>query len=221
MQRLDVAHRAADLRNDRVVIRGEPPDRGLDLVRDVRDDLHRRAEVLPAPLLRDDREVDPPRRDVVHLRQRAVDESLVVAEVEVGLGPVVRHVDLAVLERRHRAGIDVDVGVELLDRHPEAALHEQPPQRGGRDALAERAHHAAGHEDVLRRAHGLTSFKRRVKRVSAYWRSSAVSTPDDLQYAETRLTRRLKEVDRKSTRLNSSHGYISYAVFCLKQTKCK
>src|SRR2546429_6767402 len=23
--------------------------------------------------------------------------------------------------------------------------------------------------------------------------------------------------DRKSTRLNSSHGYISYAVFCLKQ----
>src|ERR1041385_9309623 len=24
--------------------------------------------------------------------------------------------------------------------------------------------------------------------------------------------------DRKSTRLNSSHGYISYAVFCLKKT---
>src|SRR5690606_41882700 len=27
------------------------------------------------------------------------------------------------------------------------------------------------------------------------------------------------EVDRKSTRLNSSHVKISYAVFCLKQTK--
>src|SRR2546422_2994086 len=26
-------------------------------------------------------------------------------------------------------------------------------------------------------------------------------------------------VDRKSTRLNSSHGYISYAVFCLKKKK--
>src|ERR1041385_6566485 len=25
--------------------------------------------------------------------------------------------------------------------------------------------------------------------------------------------------DRKSTRLNSSHGYISYAVFCLKKTQ--
>src|SRR5687768_17669400 len=29
----------------------------------------------------------------------------------------------------------------------------------------------------------------------------------------------LQHVDRKSTRLNSSHGYISYAVFCLKKKK--
>src|SRR2546429_6400272 len=31
----------------------------------------------------------------------------------------------------------------------------------------------------------------------------------------------LVERDRKSTRLNSSHGYISYAVFCLKKKKKK
>src|SRR2546429_2210496 len=30
-----------------------------------------------------------------------------------------------------------------------------------------------------------------------------------------------KRADRKSTRLNSSHGYISYAVFCLKKKKIK
>src|SRR2546422_5349621 len=30
---------------------------------------------------------------------------------------------------------------------------------------------------------------------------------------------RLVLADRKSTRLNSSHGYISYAVFCLKKKK--
>src|SRR2546422_2110761 len=29
------------------------------------------------------------------------------------------------------------------------------------------------------------------------------------------------DIDRKSTRLNSSHGYISYAVFCLKKKKKK
>src|SRR2546429_6960614 len=34
------------------------------------------------------------------------------------------------------------------------------------------------------------------------------------------LSARLRfEGDRKSTRLNSSHGYISYAVFCLKKKK--
>src|SRR2546429_4638098 len=45
----------------------------------------------------------------------------------------------------------------------------------------------------------------------------------DRQAAHARL-RRLPELqaratrrDRKSTRLNSSHGYISYAVFCLKK----
>src|SRR2546422_8420437 len=33
------------------------------------------------------------------------------------------------------------------------------------------------------------------------------------------LWKRYLLVDRKSTRLNSSHGYISYAVFCLKKKK--
>src|SRR2546422_5276253 len=35
------------------------------------------------------------------------------------------------------------------------------------------------------------------------------------------VMRTLREVlqDRKSTHLNSSHGYISYAVFCLKKKK--
>src|SRR2546429_3089189 len=31
----------------------------------------------------------------------------------------------------------------------------------------------------------------------------------------------LEAIDRKSTRLNSSHGYISYAVFCLKKKNRK
>src|SRR2546422_7994056 len=31
----------------------------------------------------------------------------------------------------------------------------------------------------------------------------------------------VRKGDRKSTRLNSSHGYISYAVFCLKKKKKK
>src|SRR2546430_13656294 len=33
------------------------------------------------------------------------------------------------------------------------------------------------------------------------------------------VNRRLLRIDRKSTRLNSSHSQISYAVFCLKKKK--
>src|SRR5438309_4060546 len=41
----------------------------------------------------------------------------------------------------------------------------------------------------------------------------------DLEAAEglPANAKKLKEIDRKSTRLNSSHSSISYAVFCLKK----
>src|SRR2546422_4526360 len=39
-----------------------------------------------------------------------------------------------------------------------------------------------------------------------------ISSPPDIPNLST-------STDRKSTRLNSSHGYISYAVFCLKKKK--
>src|SRR2546429_2560595 len=40
-----------------------------------------------------------------------------------------------------------------------------------------------------------------------------------VRYSEKILESTGISVDRKSTRLNSSHGYISYAVFCLKKKK--
>src|SRR3989449_3637710 len=42
---------------------------------------------------------------------------------------------------------------------------------------------------------------------------------DDVMDAIDGTARRSQILDRKSTRLNSSHGYISYAVFCLKKKK--
>src|SRR2546422_3018615 len=54
--------------------------------------------------------------------------------------------------------------------------------------------HLAGEQDVL-----------------AGLRHRAVGGRDDQD--------RAVHLDRKSTRLNSSHGYISYAVFCLKKKK--
>src|SRR2546422_3690617 len=41
----------------------------------------------------------------------------------------------------------------------------------------------------------------------------------DSLFDAQRLTGQFTDRDRKSTRLNSSHGYISYAVFCLKKKR--
>src|SRR2546422_3323936 len=41
----------------------------------------------------------------------------------------------------------------------------------------------------------------------------------DRTYIEPITPYFVEKIDRKSTRLNSSHGYISYAVFCLKKKK--
>src|SRR5256884_852853 len=48
---------------------------------------------------------------------------------------------------------------------------------------------------------------------------SASELESAARQALVRGPRLLLAIDRKSTRLNSSHGYISYAVFCLKKKK--
>jgi hypothetical protein len=148
-QRLDVADGAADLGDDEVDVGrlGDQRDPLLDLVGDVGHDLDRRAEVVAAPLAADHGVVDAAGRDVRGARRVGVGEALVVAEVEVGLGAVLGHEHLAVLVGRHRAGVDVDVGVELLQRDGQAPRYEQATDRGGGDSLAERGDDAAGDED--------------------------------------------------------------------------
>src|SRR5690606_41351284 len=51
---------------------------------------------------------------------------------------------------------------------------------------------------------------------SSQSRTSSTKTPARSHHAGTGSRR----ADRKSTRLNSSHVKISYAVFCLKKKKC-
>src|SRR3989449_792427 len=47
----------------------------------------------------------------------------------------------------------------------------------------------------------------------------ATAVPAPKEFVLSGRLARVEPLDRKSTRLNSSHGYISYAVFCLKKKK--
>src|SRR2546429_3661430 len=54
-----------------------------------------------------------------------------------------------------------------------------------------------------------------------YFRTNASMGPESRSSDTPAISKSLRSNsrDRKSTRLNSSHGYISYAVFCLKKKK--
>ena len=151
-QRLDVAHRAADLGDHDVDVLAlrDQLHAVLDLVRDVRDDLDGAAQVVAPALLADDRVVDRAGGHVGAARGVRVREALVVAEVQVGLRAVLGHEHLAVLERRHRARVHVDVRVELLEGDLQAARDEQAADRGRGDALAKGGDDSAGDEDESR-----------------------------------------------------------------------
>ena len=165
-QRLDVADGAADLGDHDVdplavadLAHGEDPV--LDLVGDVGDHLDGVAEVVAAALLGDHRRVDLPGRHVGDLTEVGVEEALVVADVEVGLGAVVGDEHLAVLERVHRPGVDVEVGVQLLHGHAQTACLQQAAEARGRESLPEGGGDASGDEHVLdrrRMLHGVLAY---------------------------------------------------------------
>ena len=134
---LDVADGAADLDEHDIDVLAGGADRVLDLVGDVRNDLDGASEVVAAALLLDHREVDLAGGPVAVAGGHHAREPLVVPEVEVGFSAVVGDVHLAVLVRAHRARIDVDVGVELLERDGVAVVLEQPADRRRRQSLAE------------------------------------------------------------------------------------
>src|SRR5947209_17030058 len=63
---------------------------------------------------------------------------------------------------------------------------------------------------------------RHIAEILLHWRDHTLTAKDtnaDMYQALTRCIDKIEKqaVDRKSTRLNSSHANISYAVFCLKK----
>ena len=153
--RLDVALGATDFGDDDVrpvpvgVGLGHRHDAPFDLVGDVRDHLDGVAEVFTAPFLGDDGRIHLPGGDVCRSGQVAVEEPLVVADVEVGLGAVLGDEHLAVLERVHGARVDVEVGVELLHRDVQPARGEKLSEAAGGQSLTERGDHPTADEEVL------------------------------------------------------------------------
>src|SRR5205814_1421422 len=115
--------------------------------------------------------------EIVVAREDAVGEAFVMAEIEIGLGAVVEHVDFAVLEWIHRAGIDVQIRIEFLEDDAEAAQLEERAERSRCQAFAQGTHDSACDENVFHRR--VLSRDKEASASSSETASSGVSTPGD------------------------------------------
>src|SRR2546422_892085 len=104
--------------------------------------------------------------------------------------------------------------------------------KGGKSSTrVQDAHEAIRPTDVPRRPDDLKQHldSRQFKLYQLIWRRFVASQMTPAVFETTKVDfdlgrfvfRATGSRDRKSTRLNSSHGYISYAVFCLKKKKTK
>ena len=115
----DIAGRAADLGDDHISagLLADLIDERFDLIGDVRDDLYGLTEEFAAAFLVEDVPIYFAGGQIGKLIQVFVDESFIMAKVQVGLSAVFCYEDFAVLKRAHRTGIDIDIRVELLGGH--------------------------------------------------------------------------------------------------------
>src|ERR1051325_2834396 len=88
-----------------------------------------------------------------------------MSEVEISLSAVIGVEHVAVLERRHRAWLDVEVGIEFDERYVQPTRFKQSANRRSRQAFAETGNHATRYENVFR--HIRLSIMRSVPRAVA------------------------------------------------------
>src|SRR5271154_5325046 len=136
-QALNIAHRAADLAQHEIETLSSVPDEVLDGIGDVGNDLNGRPEIVAAPLFCEDFLIDTAGSYIVLSGRRPPSEALVMAEIEVGLGAVIGDEDFAVVIGRHRARIDIEVGVELAQADLVAARLQKRAERRRSETLAE------------------------------------------------------------------------------------
>src|SRR2546429_3480323 len=118
------------------------------------------------------------------------------------------------------SGASATLKLRLTDIEPLAGLDTDSPRSGiiTSPAHAERAAGVPGTDDFAAGFDAL--FTTRQKEAEEFYESRIPKTLSaDAKAVMRQSFAGMFWSDRKSTRLNSSHGYISYAVFCLKKKK--
>ena len=147
----DITHRTADFNDgDLRVFRCRiSVETALDFICDMGNDLDSASAEIPAAFLLEYGPVDLPGSYIGVFGQTLVNETLVVSEVQVSLSPVVRDEDFSMLDRIHRSGVNVDIGIEFLHCDGVSAGFQKTAQRCGRDSFSESGYDTAGNKYIF------------------------------------------------------------------------
>ena len=149
----DIAHGTAYLNNGnmRLILIEIAVKTALDFVGNMGDNLHCASAVIAAALLVQNRPVDFTGGNVRILCQRFINKAFIMTKIQVCFSTVVSHEYLAVLNRVHGAGVNVDVRVKLLHSYFVATGFQKTSQRSCCDAFTETGYNTAGDKDVFYR----------------------------------------------------------------------
>ena len=113
------------------------------------DELDRFSKVISPAFFLDDVFKDLARAQAIDLRKGRFGKALVVAQIEICFCAIIEDVDLAVLVRGHRAWIDVEIGVELLEKDFQAAVLKESSDGGCGESFSKAGDNASGDKNVF------------------------------------------------------------------------
>ena len=114
------------------------------------NDLYGLAQIVAAAFLFQHCRIDPTGTDRIGVARRHTGKPFVMAQIQIGLGAVIRDKDLPVFKRAHRARIDIEIGVKFAQTHRKTAGLQQGTKGGRGQALAKRRDHTTGDKNKAR-----------------------------------------------------------------------
>ena len=113
------------------------------------NDLNRRPQILAFTLLAQDFAIDFTSGDIRVFIEIDVNKTLIMPQIKIRLGSIICDKHFSMLVRAHGAGINVDIGVKLLNRNLETAILQKPAQASCHNPFPDRRNYTAGDKNIF------------------------------------------------------------------------
>ena len=150
-QGLDITYSTTDFGNNHIgtITSSYIIDTLLDFIGNMRNNLYSLAQIIATALLVENIPVYLAGGDIGALGQVDVDETLIVAQIQIGFCTIIGNKNLAVLIWAHGAWVNIDIWIKLLNSNLDTTILQQTSQGSSSNALAQRRNYTAGNENIL------------------------------------------------------------------------